>query len=94
MAELSWICARNPEIAIEDFGNRSLVFHPEELRLTELNATSREIMARLDGTTPLRQIALALARDFDYPVETVSRDLCETVTQMVTLDLVNCRGSE
>ncbi|MFP4345945.1 MAG: PqqD family protein [Anaerolineales bacterium] len=78
----------NPVIAIEDFGDRSLVLHCEDLRLTELNATARDILRRLDGESPLSGIAELMASDYDQPLEVVLADLLEIMEQMAALDLV------
>ena len=78
----------NPVVAIEDFGERSLALHCEDLRMVELNATARDLVRRLDGQTPLEQVAAAIARDYDQSPETVFVDVQETIAQMVALDIV------
>lgn len=78
----------NPAIAIEDFGERSLVLHCEDLRLVELNATARDLVRRLDGATPLAQVAEAMAADYDQPVSVVLEDALAIIAQMDALDVV------
>jgi hypothetical protein len=88
VVKASSIYVINPVVAIEDFGDRSLVLHCEDLRLTELNATARDILRRLDGESPLSDIAELMASDYDQPFEIVLTDLLEVMEQMVALDLV------
>ena len=45
------------DVAIEDFGERSLVLLCDALRLREINGASRQILARLDGERTVRDIA-------------------------------------
>lgn len=78
----------NPVVAIEDFGERSLALHCEDLRMIELNTTARDLLRRLDGKTSLEQIAAAIAEEYDQLLETVLTDVQETVAKMVDLDLV------
>ncbi len=76
------------EIAIEDFGERSLALHCEDLRLVELNATARDWLYRLDGASTLRQLAEIVAADYEQPVEVVLADVQELLAQLLELDLV------
>lgn len=78
----------NPAVAIEDFGERSLALHCEELRLVELNATARSIAARLDGKTNLYQVARGMACDYGQPLEVILEDVQRVVAQMEDMDLV------
>jgi hypothetical protein len=78
----------NPVVAIEDFGERSLALHCEDLRMVELNATARDLLRMLDGETSLEQAAEALAEAYGQSPEAVLADVRETIDQMVELDLV------
>ena len=78
----------NPVVAIEDFGERSLALHCEDLRLVELNATARELVNRLDGETPLEQVAAAMAADYQQPFEMILEDARIILGQMEQLGIV------
>ena len=64
------------ETAIEDFGPRSLVLLCDALRLREINAGSRKILALLDGKRTVRDIAALLASSGATP-EVVAEALRE-----------------
>lgn len=78
----------NPVVAIEDFGERSLALHCEDLRLVELNLTARDLINRLDGETPLEAVAAAMAADYQQPVETILEDARVILGQMEQLGIV------
>ncbi len=82
----------NPAVAIEDFGERSLALHCEELRLVELNATARDIALRLDGKASLYQVAEEMANDYGQPLGAILEDVQAIVAQMVELGLVEQVG--
>ncbi len=82
----------NPVVAIEDFGNRSLALHCEDLRLIELNATARDIIARLNGQASLQQVALGMAHDYHQPLEVILEDMQAVIARMVDLDVVEWVG--
>lgn len=84
------ICHLNPVVAIEDFGERSLVLHCEDLRLAELNATARDIVRRLDGEGDLRAVAIKMAGDYEQPEDAVLTDVIAVIEQMAALDIVQC----
>lgn len=79
---------QNPVVAIEDFGERSLVLHCEDLRMVELNATARDLVRSLDGGATLREVAASMAEAYDQPLERVLADVRESVAQLVELDIV------
>ena len=78
----------NPVVAIEDFGERSLALHCEDLRLVELNATARDLVNRLDGETPLEAVAAAMAGDYQQPFEMILEDARIILGQMEQLGIV------
>jgi len=78
----------NPAVAIEDFGERSLALHCEDLRLVELNATARDLINRLDGETPLEAIVAAMAMVYAQPVEVILEDARVILGQMEQLGIV------
>ena len=78
----------NPVVAIEDFGERSLALHCEDLHLVELNATARDLVNRLDGETPLEVVAAAMAADYAQPVEVILGDASVILGQMEQLGIV------
>ena len=88
MVVLSSTYILNPVVAIEDFRERALALHCTNLRLVELNATARDLLARLDGQASLAQIAAAMAHDYRQPEVLVQEDLCTIVAAMAKLDLV------
>jgi hypothetical protein len=90
MVALTSKCRLNPVVAIEDFGERSLALHCEDLRLAELNATARDIIRRLDGGNRLSEVALAMSVAYDQPLVAIEADVVTVIEQMVTLDIVTC----
>lgn len=79
----------HPAVAIEDFGDRSLILHCEDLRLVEINVTARELLRRLEGRAQqLDAVAAALAALYDQPVAVVLADAQEVIAQMLELDIV------
>ena len=84
----SWVCQLNPAVAIEDFGERSLALHCIDLRLVELNAMARDLLARLDGQINLHQVAETISNEYNQPVESVLHDVQSTITQMAQLGIV------
>lgn len=80
----------NPAIAIENFGERFLALHCEDLRMIELNATAGDLITKLDGQANLHQIASVLAKDYNQSIATVLTDLQAIMTQMLKLGVVEC----
>jgi hypothetical protein len=78
----------NPVVAIEDFGDRSLALHCDDLRLVELNATARDLVSRLNGGTSLAEAAAAMAGEYGQPLEMVLADVESIVNRMVELDVL------
>lgn len=90
MVTATAVCHVNPVVAIEDFGDRSLVLHCEDLHLAELNATARDIVSRLDGQSDLHHVAVRMAEDYDQDQDEILSDVLAVVEQMVALDIVQC----
>ena len=88
MTEASWVYRQSADVAIEDFGERSLALHCVELRLIELNATARDLIARLDGRSALHQVAAAIAEEYHQPPEAVLTDVLASMAQMDQSGLV------
>lgn len=88
MVDASWTYRLNPVVAIEDFDERSLALHCIDLRLVELNATARDLLARLDGQATLREVAAALAADYGQSEEVVRQDVLDIIARMLDLGLV------
>ncbi len=88
MPELASIYRQNPDIAVEDFGERSLVLHCTRIQLVELNATARDVLKKLDGQTSLEEIARAMVEQYDVAFETALADVRAIVAEMRALDLV------
>jgi hypothetical protein len=84
----SHVYRQNPVVAIEDFGERSLVLHCEELRLVELNATARDLVRRLNGGATLRQVAASMAEAYVQPLNRVLSDVRGTIAHLVELDIL------
>lgn len=78
----------SPVVAIEDFGERSLALHCQDLRLVELNATARDLASRLDGQASLHQVAREMARDYHHSLEAILEDVQALVAQMMALGIV------
>ena len=78
----------NPVVAIEDFGERSLALHCEDLHLVELNATARDLVNRLDGETSLEDVAKVMAEDYQQPFEMILEDAQVILGQMEQLGVV------
>lgn len=79
---------RNPDVAVEVFGDRSLAFHCSEHRLLELNATARDLLARLNGETTVGQVAAEMADTYNQTVETMLLDVQRTLARMAELNIV------
>ncbi|HOU11798.1 MAG TPA: PqqD family protein [Anaerolineae bacterium] len=94
MSNTTPIYRLNPVVAIEDFGERSLALHCEDLRLVELNATARDLVNRLDGETPLEQVAAAMAADYQQPFEMILEDARIILGQMEQLGIVEAVSSQ
>lgn len=88
VTERSSVYRQNPEVVIEDFDERSLALHCVNLRLAELNATARELVARLDGTSSLEQVARAIAEQCHYPPEAVLADVLAVVPRIAALGII------
>ncbi|MGB9723928.1 MAG: PqqD family protein [Chloroflexia bacterium] len=88
MCEPRAIYCRHPAVAVEDFGARLLALHCTDLRLVELNPTAGDLLSRLDGQTPLEQIARSMAEDYCRPPDRVLADVLEAVRSMAELGLV------
>ena len=82
------IYALNPAVAIEDCGERSLALHCEDLRLVELNATARDLLARLDGQSSVEKVAASVADDFGQSIAAVMDDVRVVLAQMAELGIV------
>lgn len=78
----------NPAVAIEDFGDAALALHCIDLQLIELNATARDLIARLDGRSTLRQIAAAMVERYDQSQETIEADAAEIAVHMLEFDII------
>ncbi len=85
---MSSVYVLNQAVAIEDFGDRSLALHCLDLRLVELNATARDMLARLDGQVSLSQVAAAMAQDYEQPLESIAQDVQATITQMAEMGFI------
>jgi hypothetical protein len=92
--DASQVYRQNPVVAIEDFGERSLALHCEELRLAELNATARDLVRALNGGATLGQVAEAMAGAYDQPLDRVLSDIQESVAHLVELDIVERLDAE
>jgi hypothetical protein len=85
---LSSIYQRNSVVAIEDFGDSSLVLHCADLRLIELNETARDLISRLDGQSTLGRVAAAMAEQYDQFPEAIEADAADIVMRLLELDIV------
>ncbi len=94
MCEPEKIYQRHPTVAVENFGARSLALLGEGLRLVELNATAGDLLSRLDGRTPLQEVARSMAEDYRQPLEKVLADVLEAVRTMAELGLVEQASPE
>lgn len=66
-ADLGLRYALRDAIAIEDFGEQSLVLRCDSLEMREINASARRILALLDGERTVKDIAARLAADGAAP---------------------------
>ena len=68
-AELGLRYALRRDVAIEDFGERSLALRCDTLELREVNASARRLLALLDGVRTVEDIAAAtgLANEIVWP---------------------------
>ena len=84
---------QHPAVAVEDFGDRSLVLHCEDLRLVELNTTSRDLLSRLDGQATLDEVIRQMAGDYDLPAKVLREDVEAVIAQLIVLGLVEQVGA-
>ena len=68
------------DVAIEDFGDRSLVLLGDSLQLREINGPSRRMLGLLDGERTVQDIAAELAPTCESP-EAVAEALLEMERQ-------------
>jgi hypothetical protein len=83
----SWVYRLNPAVAIEDFGERSLVLHCDSLQLIVLNVTARGLLNRLDGQTSLDLLAQSIAKDYNQPFQDVLVDVKSTIARLAKLNI-------
>lgn len=86
--ELSDVYAVKDVVAIEDFADRSLALHCEELRLVELNTTARDLLSRLNGKDSLQRVATTMAREYNPSVPLILEDFQAVVREMMDLEFV------
>jgi len=78
----------HPDVAIEDFDDRSLVLHCSNIQLVELNATARDALKKMDGQASIAEIARAMIERYDTTFEVMLADLQEIAAKLVELDLI------
>ena len=70
----------------------ALLFHPDLNLVKVVNATGLFIFERLDGRTPLDDIARDLAEAFEVAPEDAARDAREFAAELVRLRMAAERG--
>ena len=82
--------ALRKDVAIEDFGGRSLALRCDVLELREINAGGRKILERVDGKRTVADIARAT----DMAAEEVAAALREMERQFLEQVLAECHGNK
>ena len=70
------------DVAIEDFGDRSLVLLCDSLRVREINGRSRQVLAFLDGRRTVQDIAMAVASANGVAAGEMPAPIAEALQQM------------
>lgn len=86
--EPSSVYRLHPDVAIEDFDDRSLALHCSKIQLVELNATARDALKKMDGRASIADIARAMIEEYDTTLEIMLADLQEIVAELHELELV------
>jgi hypothetical protein len=87
-SEAATVYRRSPAVAVEDFGERSLVLHCTNLEVIELNATARDVLKLLDGQASPREVADSITERYDTTPETALQDIQAIIVEMENLNLV------
>ncbi len=62
-------------VAIEDFGDESLIFLPEERRLVKINAVARDVLNLLDGKQTVDDIVNVLNVTYETSTDLLAQDV-------------------
>ncbi len=71
------------EVAIEDFNEVSLVFLAEQLRLLEINRTTKTILDQMDGKTSAKDIIKGISAEFKEDKDKIKSDISEIILNMI-----------
>jgi len=72
------------EVAIEDFSDVSLLFLAEQLRLLEINSTTRDILKLMDGNRRVKEIIDEISDDFKKNRNDVEPEIVELIENMIS----------
>jgi hypothetical protein len=70
------------DVAIADFGDRSLVLLCDSLQLREINGRSRQVLALLDGRRTVQDIAMAVASKCEVAAREMTEPVAEALLKM------------
>jgi hypothetical protein len=88
MAALDDILRSRPAVAVQNTPEGAIAVDMASGRCWELNRVGAAFWARLDGLTPLRDIADSIRRSFNVPVDVVERDLLDLADTLASAGLV------
>ena len=71
-----------PDVAIEDFGDESLVFLSEERRLVKVNAVARDALRLLNGERTVTDLVKEMASSYEVPGERLTRDILDILFEL------------
>jgi hypothetical protein len=79
----------SPHVALESFAEGALLLRLTDRHLFELNPTAQRILELTDGQRSARQVASALALDFEIAEEAALEDVLSLYAEFVSQGLVD-----
>jgi hypothetical protein len=71
------------DVAMEKFDNSALLFQAADCRLFEINTSTYDILARLDGIKDVQTVAEEISKAYGEPVDEVLADTSSILNQLV-----------
>ena len=79
---------RTSGVMVREIEGEVLVLDTEADKIHQLNITASYIWNRCDGSTPINEIAEALAKDFDIGHDEATKDVIDTVAALKKQNLI------
>ena len=74
----------NEEVAIEDFPDISLLFLASQLRLLEINNTTKRVLTLMDGRKSIQEIINKIGDEFYVYPEEINLEISEVIANMIS----------